>query len=266
TKKPTFDKKDVGLELNKIYLGDCLELMPKIKDKSVDLVLCDLPYGTTKNEWDTIIPYGLLWEQYGRIIKDNGAILLFSQSPFDKELAMSNIDLFRYEWIWEKTEATGFLNSSKMPLKAHENILVFYKKLPTYNPIMTKGAKKVSRVSHRIKCKESSNYGKHSMVTKDYCSDERYPRSVLKFPKDKQKQQLHPTQKPLAPIKYFIETYSNKGDVVLDNCVGSGTTPVGCIHTGRYYIGMEKFKDIKDVADLRVKEAIGDVGLFERSI
>lgn len=251
------------IEKNSIHHGDCLDIMPFIEDKSIDLILCDLPYGTTKNEWDTIIPFEPMWEQYNRIIKDNGAILLFAQSPFDKQLAMSNIDMFRYEWIWEKTEATGFLNASKMPLKAHENILVFYKKLPTYNPIKTKGEKKVVRSAHRIKCKESNNYGKHQMHTKDYESDERYPRSVLKFPKDKQSEQLHPTQKPLALIKYFIETYSNPGDIVLDNAVGSGTTPVGCIETGRDYIAIEKYKTNYDVCVDRLKRVSGDVGLFE---
>jgi len=246
---------------NQIFLGDSLEIMKNIKSASIDMILCDLPYGTTKNEWDEELDYQKLWEQYKRIIKDNGAILLFAQSPFDKKLAMSNLKLFRYEWIWEKTSATGFLNAEKMPLKAHENILVFYKKLPTYNPIKTKGHKKVSRASHKIACKQSSNYGKQ-MHTKDYCSDERYPRSVLKYKSDKQKQSIHPTQKPLDLIKYLILTYTNENDIVLDNCMGSGTTPVGCIQTNRKYIGIEKDKIFYTIAQERIKEALGIVGLF----
>jgi len=247
---------------NNIYLGDSLNLMQDIKTASIDMILCDLPYGTTKNHWDQVLDYNLLWKQYERIIKDNGAIVLFAQAPFDKVLAMSNISLFRYEWIWEKTSATGFLNASKMPLKAHENILVFYKKLPTYNPIKTKGHKKVSRASHKTNCKASSNYGKQ-IHTKDYCSDDRYPRSVLKFKSDKQIENSHPTQKPLELTKYLINTYSNEDDIILDNCMGSGTVPVAAIQTNRKYIGIEIESNYYEIAKDRIAKAQGKVGLFK---
>jgi len=224
--------------INKILNIDYHDGLKKVKDKSIDLIVCDLPYGTTRNDWDCAIDFDFLWNEYERIIKDNGAILLFAQSPFDKILACSNLKLFRYEWIWEKTSATGHLNARKMPLKAHENILVFYKKLPTYNPIKTKGALKVSKKKSQEKCIKSSNYGKILKRT-DYCSDERFPRSVLKFKNDKQQSKLHPTQKPLALVEYLINTYSNDGDLVLDNCMGSGTTAVACINNGRRFIGFD---------------------------
>lgn len=245
----------------KLLLGDSLKLMKDIPSGSIDMILTDLPYGTTKNHWDNILDFDTMWEQYERIIKDNGAIVLFAQSPFDKVLACSNLKLFRYEWIWEKTSATGFLNAEKMPMKAHENILVFYKKLPTYNPIKEKGKRKVSLAAHKVKCLKSSNYGKQ-MHTKDYCSDERYPRSVLKFKSDKQTNRYHPTQKPLSILRYLIKTYTNEGEIVLDNCMGSGSTPVSCIQTKRSYIGIDIEKKYYDTAVQRTKEALGDVWLF----
>lgn len=249
--------------LNKIHHADCIDFMPNIPDKSVDLIICDLPYGTTQNEWDTIIPFDKFWEGVERIIKDNGAILLFAQAPFDKVLACSNLKLFRYEWIWEKTQATGFLNAEKMPMKAHENILVFYKKLPTYNPIKTKGHKKESKAESKAKCKMSTTYGKQLHV-KDYCSTERYPRSVLKFPTDKQFEQLHPTQKPVALNEYLMKTYSNEGDIVADLCSGSGTVAVGAIRTKRKFICVEKNKNFFEVSQIRVKKYMGEVGLFSK--
>lgn len=255
------------IERNNIYDIETIEGMRHIKDKSIKLIFTDLPFGTTKNLWDIKIDEKLLWEQYERIIEDNGAIVLFAQSPFDKTLACSNLKLFRYEWIWEKTHSTGFLNATKMPMKSHENILVFYKKLPTYNPIMEKGHRKVSRASHKTNCRESSNYGKQ-MHTKDYDSDERYPRSVLKFKGDKQLNNLHPTQKPIKLLEYIIKTYTNKGDLVLDNCIGSGGTAVASVNTGRDYIGFDNgtcaitFRKFADIAKDRVLEAKGMVNLF----
>lgn len=224
--------------LNKTFQEDCFIGIKKIPDKSIDMILCDLPYGTTKNTWDKPLDLPRLWKEYERVIKDNGAIVLFAQSPFDKVLACSNLKLFRYEWIWEKTNATGFLNASKCPLKAHENILVFYKKAPIYNPIKTKGHKRVSRKEHKTKCMQSSNYGKQ-MHTKDYCSEERYPRSVLRFKLDKQTNNLHPTQKPVALLRYFIKTYTNEDHIVLDNCIGSGTTGEACFFENRKFIGFD---------------------------
>ena len=226
------------IELNKIYNEDCLEGMKRIADKSVDMILCDLPYGTTRNKWDSIIPLEPLWDQYERVIKDNGAIVLTAQTPFDKVLGVSNLKLLRYEWIWEKTTSTGFLNAKKMPMKAHENILVFYKKLPTYNPQKTTGhPRKVSTAEHKVGSKATSNYGEHGLT--GYDSTERYPRSVQLFSTDKQKIAIHPTQKPVALFTYLIKTYTNEGETVLDTCMGGGTTAVSCIDTDRKYIGFE---------------------------
>lgn len=231
---------------NSIFLGDCLELMTYIPSKSIDLILCDLPYGTTNLSWDSVIDLNKLWVQYERIITDNGAILLTAQTPFDKILGCSNLKLLRYEWIWEKTSATGHLNAKKMPMKAHENILVFYKNLPTYNPIMTEGhTRKVSKAKNRAACivrrNDSDNIYNNEYPDKvvDYDSTTRYPRSVIVFKTDKQKSNLHKTQKPLDLMKYLISTYSNEGDLVLDNCMGSGTTCVAANELNRKFIGMD---------------------------
>lgn len=241
------------MKLNKIYNEDCLEGMRRISDKSIDMILCDLPYGTTRNKWDSIIPLDKLWQQYNRIIKDNGAIVLTAQTPFDKVLGMSNIANLRYEWIWEKTTATGHLNAKKMPMKAHENILVFYKKIPTYNPQKTIGHTPVNNYTKYQD--DGSNYGKTKVGISGGGSTERYPRSVIRFSTDKQKLALHPTQKPVALFEYLIQTYTNEGDVVLDNCIGSGTTAVAAINTNRQFVGFEKEKEYFDVAIERIKKA-----------
>jgi site-specific DNA-methyltransferase (adenine-specific) len=226
--------------------------MPAIADGSVDLILCDLPYGTTRNKWDSVIPLAPLWAQYERIIKPNGAIVLTAQAPFDKVLAASNLPLFRYEWIWEKTAATGHLNAKKMPMKAHENILVFYRGLPTYNAQKTTGHKRIiTTAESKAKARKSSNYGKQT-VEPTYDSAERYPRSVLRFAKDKQVSKLHPTQKPVALMRYMIDTYSNPGDLVLDNAMGSGTTGVAALEAGRRFIGMENDADYLQIANERI--------------
>ncbi|EIZ2731121.1 site-specific DNA-methyltransferase [Listeria monocytogenes] len=222
---------------NKIWNEDCLKGMLRIRDNSIDMILCDLPYGRTKNTWDELIDLEKLWIQYDRIIKENGAIILTAQTPFDKMLGASNIDNLRYEWIWEKTAATGHLNAKKMPLKAHENILVFYKKLPIYNPQKTVGHTAVH--SYTKKQTDGSNYGRTKAGITGGGSTERYPRSVLTFKSDKQKSSLHPTQKPVALFEYLIKTYTNEGGLVLDNCMGSGTTAIACLNTNRKYIGFE---------------------------
>lgn len=243
------------MELNRIYHRDCIEGMRMVPDKSIDMILCDLPYGTTRNKWDSIIPLEPLWEQYERIIKDDGAIVLTAQTPFDKVLGASNLQLLRYEWIWEKTTPTGHLNAKKMPMKAHENILVFYKKLPVYNPIKTTGHKrKVSKVEHKIKCKKSTNYNDYGLAS--YDSTERYPRSVQVFSSDKQTQSLHPTQKPAALFEYLIKTYTNEGDVVLDNCMGSGTTAVAAVRTNRNFIGFELESEYVEIANKRLDSEV----------
>lgn len=227
--------------------GDCLELMNDIPNKSIDLILCDLPYGTTQNKWDTVIPFDKLWAQYNRIIKDNGAILLFSQMPFSANLVMSNPKMFRYEWIWEKEYGSGFLNAKKMPLKIHENILVFYKHLPTYNPQMREGFKPYYHVCSNP---NSSNYGDYKAVTAS-SDGTRYPIDMIKFNRDKG---LHPTQKPVALLEYLIKTYTNEGDTVLDNCMGSGSTGVACKNTNREFIGMELDEKYFEIARNRLED------------
>lgn len=236
-----------------LYNSDCFEVMPAIPDKSIDMVLCDLPYGQTHNNWDTEIDLERLWEQYSRVVKDNGAIVLFGSGMFTAKLMMSSPKLWRYNLIWQKTLPVGFLNANRMPLRAHEDVCVFYKKLPEYNPQKTSGHPR--KVSNRAsKAPEySPNYGIHG--GHNYDSTERYPTSVLTFAQDKQKEHLHPTQKPVALCEWLIRSYTQEGDVVLDNCMGSGTTGVACVHTNRSFIGIEKDKDIFNTASARIAEA-----------
>ena len=240
----------MSLDLNKIYNEDCLEGMKRIADKSIDMILCDLPYGMTCNKWDTVIPLDRLWKQYKRVIKDNGAIVLTASQPFASELICSNRKLFRYEWIWEKENSTNFLNAKKNPLKKHENILVFYKKLPVYNPQMSKG-KPYTAVR---KEKPSLNYYKNQKMAKTVSDGERYPISIIKFSRDKEK--LHPTQKPVALFEYLIRTYTNEGETVLDNCIGSGTTAIACINTNRNFIGFELDEEYWEIANERLEQNI----------
>ena len=232
------------MKINTIYNEDCLVGMKRIPDKSVDMILCDLPYGTTQNKWDSIIPLEMLWVEYSRIIKENGAIVLTAQTPFDKVLGVSNLKMLKYEWIWDKRVGTGFLNSKRMPLKSHENILVFYKKPPTYNPQMT-DAKPENIRPLRISSQTSTNYGKvESLKASDgYDTSKRFPKTVLEYSKNNKElnslNRLHPTQKPVVLFEYLIKTYTNKGETVLDNCMGSGTTAIACLNTDRQYIGFE---------------------------
>ncbi len=230
------------MKVNVTYKGDCLQLMPRhIESKSIDMVLCDLPYGTTNCKWDSIINLEVLWSEYLRVIKDNGVVILTAQTPFDKVLACSNLDMLRYEWIWEKTQATGHFNAKRMPMKAHENILVFYKKLPTFNPQKTNGHTPVNSFTKYIETQNKTEvYRKATKEVSGGGNTDRYPRSVLLYPSDKQKLNLHPTQKPLSLMEYLILTYSNKGDVILDNAAGSGTTGKAAMNLQRNYIMMEK--------------------------
>ena len=241
------------MDINKTYLGDCLELIPKhIDDKSIDMIFCDLPYGTTRNKWDSIIPLDKLWGEYKRVIKDDGAIVLFAQTPFDKVLGASNLKLLKYEWIWEKDRASGHLNAKKMPMKAHENILVFYKKLPTYNPQKTTGHKPSNSSGRRLK--ETTNYGKFEQIISGGQTT-RYPRSVQRANVvNSQHGTLHPTQKPLSLIEYMIKTYTNEGDLILDNCAGSGTTGLGAKNLNRNYIMMEQDPKYFKIAKARVSK------------
>ena len=233
-----------------LYLGDCLVEMSKIQSGTVDLVCADMPYGTTNCKWDSCIPLEQVWAQIDRIIKPNAAVVLFAQTPFDKVLGVSRLDWLRYEWIWEKTNATGFFNAKKMPLKAHENILVFYKSLPQYFPIKTTGH---PRKTAGRKPVDSEVYGKAVHKT-FYDSTERYPRSVLKVKSDKLVNSLHPTQKPIELLEYLISTYSKPNDVVLDFCMGSGTAGVACQNLERKFIGIEKESKYFDIALNRLNE------------
>ena len=228
--------------------GNCLDVMPWIPDGSVDMVLCDLPYGTTRNKWDSVIPLDKLWGEYKRIVKPDGAIVLFAQTPFDKVLGASNLDMLRYEWIWQKDNGTGFLNAKKMPLKIHENIIVFYQTPPAYNPQMRTGFKHYTQKSGR----GSGNYGVQVSVITENTGD-RYPIDVLNFQRDKSK--VHPTKKPVALLEYLIKTYTNEGETVLDNTMGSGSTGVACANTARNFIGIELDPDYFTIAKKRIQKA-----------
>jgi len=236
-----------------LYHGDCLSEMDNIQDDSIDMVLADLPFGTTNCTWDSVIDLEKLWEQYQRVVKPNTPILLFAQTPFDKVLGASNLKQLKYEWIWEKTTSTGHLNAKKMPMKAHENILVFYDKLPTYNPQMTTGHKPVN--SYTKHQPDGEIYGKTKSGISGGGSTERYPRSVQVFATDKQKLALHPTQKPIGLLEYLILTYSNKGDTVLDNTFGSGSTGAAAANTGRSFVGIELNDKYFNMGSKRIESA-----------
>ena len=235
-----------------LHQGDCLELMRQIPDRSIEMILCDLPYGTTRNKWDNNIPLDDLWRNYKRIVKENGAIVLFAQTPFANVLGASNLDMLKYEWIWEKPQGTGHLNAKKMPMKSHENILVFYERLPTYNPQWEWG-KPYTSTTHSTR--HSTNYGKQKDNITTISDGRRYPKDVLRFGKTPFDKHLHPTQKPVALLEYLIKTYTNEGETVLDNCMGSGSTGVACVNTGRSFIGMELNEQYFNIAQKRIEEA-----------
>jgi len=282
-----------GLEINKIYNEDCLVGMKKIKDKSIDMILCDLPYGTTQNKWDSVIPlndyieieiknrikqlnqdeYFLycyqnnisldeskkkwkinhklgLWTHYNRIIKDNGAIVLFSAHPFTAILEISNIKHFKYDWTWKKTKGTGHLNAKKQPLRDKEDILVFYKKQCLYNPQFTKG-EPYDGTKRAGKKHQTSSYGLHGQH-REVNDGKRYPRQVLDFD-IVGRGSLHPTQKPVKLLEFFINTYTNKNEIILDNCMGVGSTAVASINLDRNYIGFEMNKEYYDLSTERIK-------------
>lgn len=241
------------MEMINLLHGDCLELLKTIPDQSVDLVCADMPYGTTQCKWDSQIELELLWPELKRITKDSSAILLFAQTPFDKVLGASNLPMLRYEWIWEKTAATGHLNSGRMPMKAHENVLVFYKKLPLYNPQKTTGHDRKTSTRSGFEY-QSECYGVQGKKSY-YDSTERLPRSVQVFAHDKQKRNLHPTQKPLALLEYLIKTYSNEGDLVCDFCFGSGTAGEASVNLGRQFIGIEKDLRYFEIGKTRIETA-----------
>lgn len=235
--------------MTKLMQGDCLKLMKDIPDESIDMILCDLPYGTTACKWDTIIPFEPLWEQYNRIIKDNGAIVLFGSEPFSTLLRYSNLKMFKYDWIWEKEQGANFMLCKYQPYKVHEIISVFSKKKHLYNPQMTEGKPYISGKG------TSGDITKNVVKVQTKNSGTRYPRSIQRFNTDKAKGSFHPTQKPVALLEYLIKTYTNEGDIVLDNCMGSGSTGVACINTNRNFYGIELDEHYFEIARKRIREA-----------
>lgn len=249
------------IEPNNIYLGDCLEIMPYMPDNSIDMILCDLPYGTTACKWDSVIPFEPLWEQYERIIKDNGIIALFGSEPFSTTLRMSNFELYRYDWYWKKTKAGLYQHAKNRPMKAIETISIFSKakwghksqvknRMP-YNP------QGITSVGNKI-VTENYNAGgvvgkRPNQVGKEYEAFTGFPNDVLKFANVCGKKTLHPTQKPVELLEYLIKTYTNEGETVLDNCMGSGSTIVACINTNRQYIGIEKEPKYFEISKKRIE-------------
>lgn len=242
------------IELNNIYNEDCLEGMKRIPTGSVDMILCDLPYGTTQNKWDSVIPFNLLWKQYERVIKNSGAIILSGNEPFSSTLRLSNSDLYKYDIKWVKSKPTGFLNAKKQPLRIYEDVCVFYRSQCTYNP---QGLLDCSKIIART---NRGNYGDCSKTTVQ--SKTGYPLNVLHFPTENGS---HPTQKPVPLFEYLIKTYTNEGETVLDNCMGSGTTAIACINTNRNYIGFEMDATYYKVATERVRKHIGPVFQNEKT-
>lgn len=231
----------------KLYKGDCLELMKDIPNKSIDMILCDLPYGTTACKWDIIIPFEELWTQYNRIIKDNGAIVLFGSEPFSSQLRMSNLKKYKYDWVWNKKLAGNGILAKKQPLKIHENIMVFNSKI--YYPQMTEG-----KLRKKMGLKESEITGGNSFCKETY-NNLYYPQSVQEFSiANLRRGRLHPTQKPVELLEYLIKTYTNKGETVLDNCMGSGSTGIACKHTNRNFIGIELDDNYFEIAKKRIEE------------
>ena len=233
----------------KLIQGDCLVEMQNMPDKSIDAIICDLPYGTTACKWDNVIPFEPLWAQYKRIIKPNGAIVLFGSQPFTSALVMSNPKMFRYEWVWKKSRPANFMNAKYQPMKYHENILVFSKKTHNYYPIKIKGNK-----NHASKPRQgkSNIYNIENNKNGIDINDMKYPQSIADFKSTDSTKNLHPTQKPIELMEYLVKTYTKEGDMVLDNCMGSGTTGVACKNTNRNFIGIEKDENYFKIAEQRI--------------
>ena len=240
----------------KLLHGNCLDVMVDMPDRSIDMILCDLPYGQTqRNKWDIIIPFEQLWRQYKRIIKENGVIALFANGMFTAELMLSNKAMWKYNLVWDKVLPSGFLNAKKMPMRTHEDICIFYKKLPTYNPQMTQGKACHSRGNAVGKRQEdfsrNTNYGSFTAVQTE--GTLKYPKSVITYQKPHPSTTVHPTQKPVELLEWLIKTYTNEGDTVLDNCMGSGSTGVACVRTSRNFIGIELDENYFNIAKKRIE-------------
>ena len=257
------------MKLNTIYNEECIEGMKRIPDGSVDMILCDLPYGTSACKWDTIIPYDELWEQYNRIIKVDGAIVLFGSEPFSSHLRLSNLKMYKYDWKWEKPSGANFLNFKYQPAKVYEDIAVFGKMATSYSkkgnlkyyPQMQDGTpyKQVSGKQKEVHNNSTVRSPIKQVVTEN--KGTRYPRAIQKFSLDKQK--IHPTQKPVALFEYLIKTYTNEGEIVLDNCMGSGTTAIACLNTNRNFIGFELDKEYYDKSIERINEKESQFGMLD---
>lgn len=242
--------------MNEIQLmqGDCLELLKEIPDESVDMILCDLPYQRTQNKWDVVIPFDKLWREYKRIIKTDGCIALFADGMFMADLMESNRAMWRYNLVWDKVLPSGFLNANRQPLRQHEELCFFYKKQPVYNPQKTAGKKSHSK--GKAKTCANNNYGDFSFVdNSDVHGEMKFPTSILQFRKTHPSKAAHPTEKPVFLLEYLIRSYTNPGALVLDNCMGSGSTGVACVNAGRRFIGMELDKGYFDTAVKRIEEA-----------
>ena len=245
----------------KLINGDCLEEMRKIEDGSIDMILCDLPYGTTNCKWDTIIPFDKLWEQYNRIIKPNGAIVLFGAEPFSSALRMSNIKNYKYDWKWDKVQGTGFSSCKKQPLRVIEDIIVFYKNAPTYNPQMRKRDKIINStnwVQDKL-ISENSRLTKNNPNQAKKIYKEKYPTTLITVNKAAKEcnntKRVHPTQKPVELLEYLIKTYTNEGELILDNTMGVGSCGIAAVNTNRHFIGVELDKNYFEIAEKRIKEA-----------
>lgn len=238
-----------------LLLGDCLERMKEIPDGSVDMILCDLPYGTTACKWDSVIPFGPLWEQYRRVIKPNAAIVLTASQPFTSALGASNLAMLKYAWYWKKTRATGHMNAKKMPMKDVEDILVFYAEVPNYHPqgLVSVNKTQKNSASHRARgiSSEATSVVSGGIKDLEYTQEfTNYPKQLVEF--SSEGATVHPTQKPVALMEYLIRTYTNEGETVLDNCMGSGTTGVACVRTNRKFIGIEQDENYFKIAESRI--------------
>ena len=240
----------MSIKINYVYNEECLEGMKRIPDKSIDMILCDLPYGQTSNSWDSIIPLEELWQQYDRIIKDDGAVVLTAKGKFMHQLISSNLKNYRYEWVWDKNKGANFAHVKRMPLNVHEYAIVFYKKQPTYNPQMTNGKPYTQKRLQESVKGIADNMGRYTTKS----DGKRYPKSIIRVDGIAQRHIIHPTQKPVALFEYLIKTYTNEDDIVLDNCMGSGTTAIACMNTNRNYIGFELDQGYWKLSLDRIKE------------